>query len=77
MSITAIVPVWNGRQLLERLLASLEAQTEPTPLRSLSGAITQTRPTRLIALANAHRPLESMPSSLVTRIFIFVFLVWY
>ena len=29
MSITAIVPVWNGRQLLERLLASLEAQTEP------------------------------------------------
>ena len=29
MSITAIVPVWNGRQLLERLLASLEAQTAP------------------------------------------------
>jgi len=29
MSITAIVPVWNGRELLERLLASLEAQTEP------------------------------------------------
>ena len=28
MSITAIVPVWNGRELLERLLASLEAQTE-------------------------------------------------
>ena len=28
MSITAIVPVWNGRDLLERLLASLEAQTE-------------------------------------------------
>jgi GT2 family glycosyltransferase len=29
MSITAIVPVWNGRELLERLLASLEAQTAP------------------------------------------------
>ena len=29
MSITAIVPVWNGRELLDRLLASLEAQTEP------------------------------------------------
>ena len=29
MSITAIVPVWNGRELLERLLGSLEAQTEP------------------------------------------------
>jgi GT2 family glycosyltransferase len=29
MSITAIVPVWNGRALLERLLASLEAQTAP------------------------------------------------
>jgi GT2 family glycosyltransferase len=28
MSITAIVPVWNGRDLLERLLASVEAQTE-------------------------------------------------
>jgi len=28
MSITAIVPVWNGRDLLERLLLSLEAQTE-------------------------------------------------
>ncbi len=28
MSLTAIVPVWNGRALLERLLASLEAQTE-------------------------------------------------
>jgi len=28
MSITAIVPVWNGRELLERLLASLDAQTE-------------------------------------------------
>jgi GT2 family glycosyltransferase len=28
MSITAIVPVWNGRELLARLLASLEAQTE-------------------------------------------------
>ena len=29
MSITAIVPVWNGRELLDRLLASVEAQTEP------------------------------------------------
>lgn len=29
MSITAIVPVWNGREFLERLLGSLEAQTEP------------------------------------------------
>ncbi len=28
MSISAIVPVWNGRELLERLLASLEAQTQ-------------------------------------------------
>jgi GT2 family glycosyltransferase len=27
--ITAVVPVWNGRELLERLLASLAAQTEP------------------------------------------------
>ncbi|PWU12547.1 MAG: hypothetical protein C5B51_00470 [Terriglobia bacterium] len=27
MSLTAIVPVWNGRDLLERLLRSLEAQT--------------------------------------------------
>jgi GT2 family glycosyltransferase len=29
MSLTAIVPVWNGRDYLARLLASLEAQTEP------------------------------------------------
>jgi len=29
MSLTAIVPVWNGRDYLSRLLASLEAQTEP------------------------------------------------
>ncbi|MGD0497581.1 MAG: glycosyltransferase family 2 protein [Bryobacteraceae bacterium] len=29
MSITAIVPVWNGRDLLERLLATLDAQTKP------------------------------------------------
>jgi GT2 family glycosyltransferase len=29
MSISAIVPVWNGRDLLERLLATLAAQTEP------------------------------------------------
>lgn len=29
MSISAIVPVWNGRDLLERLLATLETQTEP------------------------------------------------
>ncbi len=29
MSISAIVPVWNGRGLLERMLATLEAQTEP------------------------------------------------
>ena len=29
MSISAIVPVWNGRGLLERLLATLEMQTEP------------------------------------------------
>ena len=29
MSLTAIVPVWNGRDLLSRLLASLEAQTQP------------------------------------------------
>jgi GT2 family glycosyltransferase len=28
MNISAIVPVWNGRELLERLLASLEAQTQ-------------------------------------------------
>ena len=27
MTLTAIVPVWNGRTLLERLLATLEAQT--------------------------------------------------
>jgi len=29
MSLTAIVPVWNGRDYLARLLASLEKQTEP------------------------------------------------
>ncbi len=29
MRISAIVPVWNGRELLGRLLQSLEAQTEP------------------------------------------------
>jgi len=29
MSLTAIVPVWNGRDYLARLLDSLEAQTEP------------------------------------------------
>jgi GT2 family glycosyltransferase len=28
-SLAAIVPVWNGREVLERLLASLEAQTQP------------------------------------------------
>ena len=28
MTISAIVPVWNGRELLERLLASLAAQTQ-------------------------------------------------
>jgi GT2 family glycosyltransferase len=29
MKISAIVPVWNGRDLLARLLATLEAQTRP------------------------------------------------
>ncbi|MFY9727968.1 MAG: glycosyltransferase family 2 protein [Bryobacteraceae bacterium] len=29
MSITAVIPVWNGRELLGRLLDSLEAQTAP------------------------------------------------
>jgi GT2 family glycosyltransferase len=29
MNLTAIVPVWNGRDLLARLLTSLEAQTQP------------------------------------------------
>ena len=29
MRLTAIVPVWNGRDLLARLLSSLEAQTQP------------------------------------------------
>jgi GT2 family glycosyltransferase len=29
MSITAIIPVWNGRDLLERLLRSVESQTLP------------------------------------------------
>jgi GT2 family glycosyltransferase len=29
MSLTAIVPVWNGRELLARLLDSLENQTQP------------------------------------------------
>jgi GT2 family glycosyltransferase len=29
MSITAIVPVWNGRELLERLFATLDSQTVP------------------------------------------------
>ena len=27
--LVAIVPVWNGREMLERLLVSLEAQTHP------------------------------------------------
>lgn len=29
MSLSAIIPVWNGRELVERLFASLEAQTAP------------------------------------------------
>jgi GT2 family glycosyltransferase len=29
MSITAVIPVWNGREMLGRLLDSLEAQTTP------------------------------------------------
>ena len=29
MTLSAIVPVWNGRDLLARLFASLEAQTQP------------------------------------------------
>lgn len=29
MTITAIVPVWNGREWLERLFTTLEAQTQP------------------------------------------------
>jgi GT2 family glycosyltransferase len=29
MSIAVIVPVWNGRELVERLIASLERQTQP------------------------------------------------
>ena len=29
MSIAAVVPVWNGRPLVERLIASLERQTRP------------------------------------------------
>jgi GT2 family glycosyltransferase len=29
VSITAIVPVWNGRELLERLFTTLDSQTEP------------------------------------------------
>ena len=29
MNISAIVPVWNGRDLLARLLDTLEAQTRP------------------------------------------------
>jgi GT2 family glycosyltransferase len=29
MSIAAVVPVWNGRPLVERLIASLERQTQP------------------------------------------------
>jgi len=29
MNISAIIPVWNGRDLLERLLATLDAQTLP------------------------------------------------
>jgi GT2 family glycosyltransferase len=29
MSISAVIPLWNGRELLARLLATLDAQTEP------------------------------------------------
>jgi GT2 family glycosyltransferase len=51
MSITAIVPVWNGRELLERLLASLEAQTEaPTELLVVDNGSTDGAP----ELARAH-----------------------
>jgi len=47
MSITAIVPVWNGRALLERLLASLEAQTAPAAeLLVVDTARRTTRPSR-------------------------------
>ena len=31
MNISAIVPVWNGRDLLARLLTTLEAQSRPPP----------------------------------------------
>ena len=37
MSIGAIVPVWNGRELLRRLLDSLERQTEPAAEVTSSG----------------------------------------
>jgi GT2 family glycosyltransferase len=51
MSITAIVPVWNGRELLERLLASLEAQTEaPMELLVVDNGSTDGAP----ELARAH-----------------------
>ena len=33
MNISAIVPVWNGRDLLARFLTTLEAQTRPAIIR--------------------------------------------
>lgn len=45
MSLTAIVPVWNGRALLARLLASLEAQTfKPSELLVIDNGSTDGAP---------------------------------
>ena len=45
MSLTAIVPVWNGRDLLARLLASVDAQTErPTELLVVDNGSTDGAP---------------------------------
>ena len=45
MSLTAIVPVWNGRDLLARLLASLDAQTfKPSELLVVDNGSTDGAP---------------------------------
>jgi GT2 family glycosyltransferase len=58
MKISAIVPVWNGRDLLARLLASLEAQTRPVAELLIvdngstdgAGALARDRGARVIAM---------------------------
>ena len=65
MSISAIVPVWNGRELLARLLDSLEAQTAPR--RRVAGGGQRLDRWRAragpLARARASSPWAAMPAS--------------